>query len=351
MIRTLDIFSGAGGSSWGAQAAGARIVSGIDLWPVATHLYQHNFPNATAINGRLEDLDPSEFQRKHGDIDLLLASPECTNHTCAKGARERCEDSRATAFQVTRWAEVLRPRAIVIENVVSMQRWDRFGEFMATLRQGYTVRAQALVASDFGVPQSRRRLFLTCVRDDLTPGADMLAPVAPVKTSAPTVADKVVLDRDAWAFTKLRTERRAKDTLARADRAVAELGAGTPFLIVYYGSDAAGGWQSVDRPLRTVTTLDRFALIVWRDGEPWMRMLQPPELRRAMGFDDDYDLVDVPPLGGRKVTRRSLIKAMGNGVCPPVMAAIVEGLRRVGVLEAEQSQSGTASEIKRRRVA
>ncbi|WP_223201951.1 hypothetical protein, partial [Streptococcus pneumoniae] len=60
-------------------------------------------------------------------------------------------------------------------------------------------------------------------------------------------------------MTPLFTRDRAKGTLERAERAIKELGPNEPFLLVYYGSDKAGGWQSLDRPLRTVTTLDRFA--------------------------------------------------------------------------------------------
>ena len=93
------------------------------------------------------------------------------------------------------------------------------------------------------------------------------------------------------------------------------LGSKTPFLLVYYGSDAAGGWQSLDRPLRTMTTLDRFALVEPRPEGHVMRMLQVSELRRAMGFGDDYKML--------QGTRRDRIKLLGNGVCPPVMAHLV----------------------------
>ncbi len=92
----------------------------------------------------------------------------------------------------------------------------------------------------------------------------------------------------------------------------------TPFLLVYYGSDRAGGWQTLDRPLRTLTTLDRFALVVWEDGQPRMRMLQVPELKAAMGIDETYRM--------EHGTRRDKIRVLGNGVAAPVMRAVVETL-------------------------
>jgi DNA (cytosine-5)-methyltransferase 1 len=67
-----------------------------------------------------------------------------------------------------------------------------------------------------------------------------------------------------------------------------------------------------------MTTLDRFGLVEWSRGEPTLRMLQVPELQRAMGFDGGYKLL--------RGTRRDKIKLLGNGVCPPVMQAIVSAL-------------------------
>lgn len=91
-----------------------------------------------------------------------------------------------------------------------------------------------------------------------------------------------------------------------------------PFLIVYYGSDGSGGWQPLDRPLRTLTTLDRFGLVTWDGNEPMLRMLQVDELRKAMGFPEEYVL--------KHGSRRDRIKMIGNGVCPPVMSAVIESL-------------------------
>ena len=68
---------------------------------------------------------------------------------------------------------------------------------------------------------------------------------------------------------------------------MAALGRRVPFLIVYYGSDGAGGWPSLDCPLRTLTTLDRFGLVTWKGSEPMLRMLQVDELKAAMGFPQE----------------------------------------------------------------
>ena len=137
-LRALDLFCGAGGSSWGAREAGAEIVAAFDLWPQAGAAHLMNFPEAEFINSRLEDLDVDALVKKYGKIDLILASPECTSHSPAKGNKPRCEESKNTAFQVTRFAKAFKPRWVVVENVVSMRRWSRFAEFKCDLEASAT---------------------------------------------------------------------------------------------------------------------------------------------------------------------------------------------------------------------
>lgn len=313
--RTLDLFCGGGGSSWGARNAGAEIVCAIDAWPVAVETYQTNFPGAKVINATLDEDSCPSLLGDIGPIDLILASPECTNHTCAKGSRPRDEGSKRTANYVLSFARKLNPRWIVLENVVQMRSWHGYTPLIDELKLlGYNVRPQVLDAVDFGVPQTRRRLFLLCDRDAEP------SPVVPssCRRRRSCVAADVVQFDGPWASRPLYSDRRAPDTLVRAERAMDELGKGEPFLIVYYGSDGSGGWQPLVRPLRTLTTLDRFGLVTWKSRTPMLRMLQVPELMRAMGFDNSYAL-----LHG---SRRDRIKILGNGVCPPVMEAVVRSL-------------------------
>lgn len=312
-MRTLDIFCGGGLSSAGARAAGAEIVAGIDMWEIATSTFKQNFPTAAVKASRLEDINPSRLRDEIGDIDLLLASPECTNHTCAKGAAPRSEESRATAMQTLRFARAFRPRSIVMENVIHMRPWSRYGELKDALRNlGYHLTEAILDAADFGVPQRRRRLFVVCDREDEP------AVATPSKSRATTA--RSVLDKPGiWATTPLFTERRAAGTLERARRGLAEVGEGNPFLVVYYGSDGSGGWQRLDRPLRTITTIDRFGLVEPSGNGPTLRMLQVPELSRAMGLPNRYQL----PFG----SRRQKVHLLGNGVCPPVMRHVVGSIK------------------------
>lgn len=314
-LRTLDLFCGGGGSSYGARLAGAEIVCGVDAWPLAIDTFKSNFQSARVFNRRLEDIDPRELHRSIGPIDLILASPECTNHTCAKGSALRSEESRRTAFQVTRFAKEFQPRWLIVENVVQMRRWYRYQQFCRELSAlGYRPQELVLDAQQFNTPQTRRRLFLVCEL-----GVTNLALQVAQSEARRNVAD--ILDPSGtWPMSPLFTSKRALDTVVRYLTGLEQVGPQEQFLLVYYGSDGCGGWQSLERPLRTVTTVDRFALVDQAGSEPLIRMLQVPELKRAMGFGDDYRL----PVG----TRRDRIKLLGNAVCPSQMRAVIEALQR-----------------------
>jgi DNA (cytosine-5)-methyltransferase 1 len=234
-IRALDLFCGAGGSSWGAREAGIEIVAAFDLWPLAGKVHDANFPEAEFIPGRLEDHDVGALKKRLGPIDLILASPECTNHSPAKGNKPRCEQSKQTAFQVVRFAAAFTPRWIVIENVVNMRKWFRYAEFKSSLEEiGYNLHEQILNSANFGVPQSRRRLFILADRKC------MPSKVAPPKTETKKIA-KIVNLNGAYQWTPLCRPNRAKATIERAGRGFAALGKSKPFLLVYYGTDAAAG--------------------------------------------------------------------------------------------------------------
>ncbi|HUT09606.1 MAG TPA: DNA cytosine methyltransferase [Thermoguttaceae bacterium] len=315
--KAFDLFCGGGGSSSGASMAGVVPVGGLDMWPEAIQTYDLNFPNASTYCQNVSHVSAKQVAREVGRVDFLLASPECTSHSVAKGNKEPCDLSRRTAFDVIRFAKAMQPRWIVVENVVSMQRWDAYGEWLLRLQKlGYNSLEAKLDASDFGASQNRRRLFVICDREQ--------DPKLPPKRPGKKRSAKSILQTGAglngynYGFSPLLGNGRARPTLARARRAIRALGNDEAFLIVYYGSDAAGGWQRLDRPLRTITTLDRFALVrPGKDGHE-MRMLQPPELAEAMGFPSDYKWP--------QTVRRNRIKLVGNAVAPPVMEAIVRSL-------------------------
>jgi DNA (cytosine-5)-methyltransferase 1 len=309
-MRAIDLFCGAGGSSLGAVMAGAEIVAGFDVWQVAERIYRANFPRARFYLRDLAILSESDIRGlcdDLGPVDLILASPDCSSHSLARGDRPPCGKSLELPWCVWAFARVFRPRWVVVENVPALRRWRSYESFLRALRERYHVREQVLDASDFGVPQRRKRLYIVCDRDADPPE------IAPRTRPAPA---RDVIDFDRYPYTPLYTPRRARRTVERAERAFRALGRDAVYLMVYYGSGPQ--WQTLDVPLRTVTTSGHFALVRpdGRGGHE-MRMLQLDELRAAMGFPPDFGLFG---------TRADRMRLLGNAVCPPVMRTIVETL-------------------------
>lgn len=286
------------------------MVAAVDGWETATSTYRDNFPDAKVVNTILDDRTGPEIFEGIGKVDLLIASPECTHHSIARGAKPRDENSRRSGWFVMPFVRELEPRWVVLENVSGMKRWDGFQELMEELSLHYHLRTQMLDAADFGVPQTRKRLFIM--------GDRLRKPTKIVGAGDSLTAVEILDEVSEWRAKDLFGGRLAENTMARVARGIKELGEQQDFLVVYYGSDRAGGWQALDRPLRTLTTVDRFGLVRWVDGVATFRMLQVSELRRAMGYPDEAVL--------DRGSRRDRVKLLGNGVCPPVMQAVVESL-------------------------
>ena len=172
-----DLFCGAGGSSLGAAAAGMEIQLAMNHWRTAIDVHQAQFPDAAHDCADISSADPRRYQR----TDILLASPECTNHSQARGLSRRAqqpslwdapdpaaERSRATMWDVPRFAEQMRYEAIVVENVIEAASWVMWGAWrMAMDALGYQATVLSLNSMHFGVPQSRDRIYVVFCRKGL----------------------------------------------------------------------------------------------------------------------------------------------------------------------------------------
>jgi DNA (cytosine-5)-methyltransferase 1 len=324
MATFVDLFCGGGLGARGAVRGGGVPLLGLDAWDLATKTYKANFPGSDVITDLIENVDTAALGRRYRP-DVLLTSPECTSHSIARGAKPGSESSRETAIGIVPWVESMKPRWVIVENVNRMKKWDRHNELVETIEGlGYSVSDLFLNSADFGSAQARKRMFLVCDKQGSKVTREQLLAFG---VHGPLTANDIIDWEAPHSSSLLRKPGRAKATLERADRAIAAIGPNVPFLIVYYGSDYAGGWQALDVPLRTVTTVDRFGLVTWCKGEPYLRMLQPNELLKAMGGGDEHIL----PHG----SRREKVKLCGNGVCSDVMAAI---FKWIGAAQAKNTR-------------
>ena len=165
-----DLFCGAGGSSLGAEVAGAELVMAANHWQTAIDVHQAHFPDAGHDCADISQADPRRYPR----TDILLASPECTNHSQARGVSRRQQDpqlwdapdpsaerSRATMWDVVRFAEQMDYAAIVVENVVEVTKWVLFSAWVQALTDlGYRLRIVSHNSMHHRVPQSRDRVYM-----------------------------------------------------------------------------------------------------------------------------------------------------------------------------------------------
>lgn len=174
MITLTDLFCGAGGSSTGAvQVPGVSVRVASNHWDLAVETHEANHPDTGHVCADLSQIDPRYYPR----TDILWASPECTNHSIAKGSRkitpdlfnpipdEAQERSRATMWDVPRFTEVHRYSAVIVENVVDVARWHPYQAWLMAMDSlGYeheVVFMNSMHAWHLGdpAPQSRDRFY------------------------------------------------------------------------------------------------------------------------------------------------------------------------------------------------
>lgn len=300
-LRAIDLFAGAGGFSTGAQMAGANVVWAANHWRAAVDVHEANHPDTVHACQDLQQADWTQVPAH----DLLLASPACQGHSRAKGKERPHHDAqRATAWAVVSAAECHRPPVVIVENVPEFARWTLFAAWCSAMHAlGYALAPMILDAADHGVPQHRRRLFIVGTRSE-----HPIELALPRREHAPASR---VIDFAAGHWSPIDRPRRSAKTLerVRAGRAVH----GDRFVMPYYGSGSGRIGRSLDRPLGTVTTLDRWAVV---DGDR-MRMLTADEYRAAMGFPATYVLPE---------RHRDAVHMLGNAVCPPVARDVIKAL-------------------------
>lgn len=177
MLTLTDLFCGAGGSSTGAtMVPGIEVKLAANHWDLAIETHNANHPDADHLQADISNTDPRYIRT----TDLLWASPECTNHSRAKGRKRifqpdlfeetlpdaAAERSRATMWDVVRFAEVHQYKAIVVENVVEVVDWLPFQAWLGAMDAlGYDfqyVSLNSMHAQTYGLPapQSRDRVYI-----------------------------------------------------------------------------------------------------------------------------------------------------------------------------------------------
>ena len=165
--------------SWGLAKAGFSILAGIDYWQPALKTFQLNHPDAVSIQADLTTFDADELMAQlgisQGELDCLVGGPPCQGFSKNVPAAYRfLDDPRNHLFRdFLNFVECLRPKTVLMENVAEIYNAysgyirEEIADHLARL--GYKVSVKVLLASDYGVPQHRRRCFFFASRTEIDP--------------------------------------------------------------------------------------------------------------------------------------------------------------------------------------
>jgi DNA (cytosine-5)-methyltransferase 1 len=192
----------------------------------------------------------------------------------------------------------------VVENVVEMMAWKLYRAWRFAMQAlGYAISENVVDAADFGIPQHRVRLLIVCV---LGKYAFHLK-----KPRSTIVTARDVIDFEFGRWSAVHRKGRAAATLSRY--ATGRKRFGERFVMPFYGSGSGTTGRSLDRPIGTITTRDRWAVV---DGDR-MRMVSVSEAAAFMSFPSSYQLPE---------SSRLAMHMLGNAV-PPRMAC--EAIRQI----------------------
>lgn len=312
---TLGLFSGAGGLDLGFEAAGFCHTEANDILGFATATLKHNRPDWHVVHSDVRDYSP-KFRR---GLDVLLAGFPCQGFSL--GGKRDPSDVRNTLYrEVIRVAALMKPRVIVMENVLNLRTMlhpdtklpfaHQITDELAAI--GYSTRSAFFRVSDYGVPQTRRRFVFVAFRDQYNPYFEFPAP-GETTPSAPFLMDLLqntgrALPNHApqWGFksqvhTQLGGRVRADDMIVpiRISRTASDGNPIRSFSDPFPAMDTATVWGfaqgdvSAERVVKDRTT-DKFirnpdaVVPLWRIKAKRMRTFTAREYARLQTFPDDW---------------------------------------------------------------
>lgn len=172
----VDNFAGGGGASTGIEmATGYSVDIAINHDPEAIKMHKANHPNTKHYCENVWAVDPVKACNGH-PVALAWFSPDCKHFSKAKGGKPKDKFIRGLAWVACRWAGLVRPRVIMLENVEEFKTWgplgrrhhpikakqgETFQKFVQQLTDlGYEVQFRELIAADYGAPTMRKRFFM-----------------------------------------------------------------------------------------------------------------------------------------------------------------------------------------------
>jgi DNA (cytosine-5)-methyltransferase 1 len=301
-LNVIDLFCGCGGMSKGLSDAGLNIIAGIDIWDKAVESYNKNYHHK-AYCADLTQLPPEKFNelynKENKNIDILVGGPPCQSFSIA-GKRDKNDPRNSLFMEYVKYLDYFKPKAFIMENVIGMLSKKTanceniIDIIMEQLNRNYNCIINKLYASDFEVPQNRRRTIIIGIRKDLNILPKEPEPI--IKSVQDRIPVKNILIPKEEVDKKYYLSEKALAGIENKKGVNKEKGFGF-------------GAQMLDFDKPSYTIPARY----WKDGydalvkynEKEIRRLTITELKRIQSFPDNY-IID----GSNK----DIIMQIGNAV-------------------------------------
>jgi len=302
-VYVIDLFCGCGGMTKGLTEAGLNVVAGIDIWNVAVQSYNKNYPHHKAYCEDLTKLPPEKFEELYNKekrtIDIIVGSPPCQSFSMA-GRRDINDPRNSLFMEFVKYLSYFKPKLFLMENVMGMlsKKTETGGKvidiIMEQLSQEYNCIITKLYASDYEVPQNRRRVIIIGSRKDLKINLVEPTPIIRSIGERPPVKN-ILLPREDIEASYFLSDKAIRGIYAKKEKSK-ERGAGF-------------GAQFLDPEKPSYTIPSRY----WKDGYDALVFYSPNELRRLtilelkriQSFPDDYII---------EGSKKDIIIQIGNAV-------------------------------------
>lgn len=331
MKTAIDLFAGGGGASTGLKQAGFSVIAAVEFDPQIAEIHHMNHPQATTIAGDVRLVDFTGF----AGIDHVHGSPPCQSFSVA--ASKEAKDKRIANGEqdlIFEWVRAIvqaRPKSAALENVPPTVNSPLFQKACQKLFElGYWLNWEVYNAADFGVPQTRKRLLLRAIRDDILGqmpieraeqtlfGEKYWWGMVPKKQQwvgwYEAIADLIPLlpktEPAPWQLKKLSKE---------LESFIGEPSGTKAFLVPRVGARSGElAARSQEKPAPTIRALGHDGH--WRQLDAWLsagefRQITPRALARFQSFPDDFLLPNNNALAG---------KIVGNAVPPELIKSLIE---------------------------
>ena len=345
MYNIIDLFCGIGGFSYGFEMTKKyKTLLGVDFWDVALNTFKLNHPSTNVAQGDIRELDEEFFRKYEGKVDVIIAGPPCQGFSMS-GKRDVLDVRNSLFKEVMRVVNVVKPKVVVIENVVGLlsmktpEGKEVKDEIENDLRKmGYFVEHKVLTASEYGVPQNRKRVIFIASRKN-----NIVFPEAKYgegKQSVVTVGDALGnIPNEGTEYLEAKTEYQRLMS-GRKDILNHEPIRHAPLIVKRMHSVPQGGnWQDIplelgqgggkhsnnyrrlksDEPSITIKHVSKSMIIhPIYDRTPTIR-----EVARIQSFNDDFELTGtkydqhqqlanaVPPILGKAIAE-SVLDMLGD---------------------------------------